>query len=96
MPDGIIITKVPEIPKNCFECRFLNSTYFCLHVREHVGYWIIKGARHPKCPIRPILGKKSIKNSTSMTGAYLQKYAEGYNDCIDEIIGGKSERKNYR
>lgn len=89
MPEGIIITKIPEIPENCFYCSLSSDVDYCPYVKEYVEYWAFKGMRHPECPIKPMPGKKSIKNNTSMTGTYIQKYAEGYNDCVDEILGGK-------
>lgn len=86
--EGIIVINIPEIPENCSKCKYINKLGTCkytgLHIIELAG---IK--RDIRCPIIQRPKKRTIKEDTSIIGTYIRKYAEGYNDCIDEILGGK-------
>lgn len=71
---------VLEMPENCFKCK-LQIFANCIIVKGcHTG-----DTRPEWCPLKPML-KKNEDKAYTMTQLYR---AQGYNACIDEILGDK-------
>lgn len=43
------------------------------------------------CPLKPMPQKKEVKNILQYSGLVEQYRKEGWNDCIDEILGGNEQ-----
>lgn len=66
---------VIDFPKNCWKCDVRRSC-------EIADY--TKKCRHEDCPLRPL----PEKNTWDITkNGHVTEYAEGYNACLDEIVG---------
>ena len=74
---------VIDMPNNCEECEI---TYFQGHGESSICYSGDWSKRPSWCPLRPLPEKK---NEVDIYGFDLVKnrYAIGWNDCIDAIIG---------
>lgn len=79
---------VIEMPKSCNECDFIDEEYhFCnvvwfgKDVRDYVA------CRHENCPLRELPEK--ITSWKGKSTNYQQGHRDGYNACIDEILGDK-------
>lgn len=102
MNKGILI--IDKIPEYCDEhCRFCDSFFNCQFVGDVEEAWRNK-QRDSKCPIKQLPQKKdpfeeienviNQKNNEKETDKKIDKirsYSEGYNHCLDEILGGKDE-----
>ena len=73
---------VINTPTTCAECEFLNSSFDypeCLITKDTRGYMFKKSeARMASCPLRDLPEYKVC--------FYEDKYIEGFNDCLDEIL----------
>ena len=90
---------VIDMPSCCNECRFLNDNYDypeCIATGETRGYNFKVGEkRMDKCPLRAIPEKYETDRSKCSDPFYEFEFEYGYNQCIDEIIGGQRKRYNY-
>ena len=81
---------VIDEPENCEKCRVINSYY-----DNEYGWQTYCGADNHRireknkkyfCPLRPIPKKKKT-DILSYRGLAEQYRREGWNECIDEILG---------
>lgn len=77
---------VIDMPSNCKDCNKL--------VRKGCLKGDYRKEQRPKvCPLKPIPEKKDYTGFSSQGySEYEARYCDGYNDCIDEILGVKDER----
>lgn len=75
MTKGIILI---DIPKYCHDCDCLSGEHWC----GMTGKSIYNGEASKYCPIKPL-------PTTYFTSAYTKgdRYEDGWNDCIKEILG---------
>lgn len=82
---------VIDMPNCCDECFALedNGDYpMCLITQEQRGYTFrTRESKMDKCPLRPIPEKFNM--DVPHDRDYDCEYEQGYNACIDEILGGK-------
>ena len=75
---------VMDMPKSCFDCK-LQDWANCRIVKGcHVG-----STRPDWCPLKEVPKKKELYLSINNK----KGYCEGYNACIDEIVGVAEELK---
>lgn len=82
---------IMDMPKNCQECP-------CSHYEQSKNFWVchVSSAtlkenefyiEKPKCcPLREVPQKK--EDNLSIHLPYSEGYLRGWNDCVDEILGG--------
>lgn len=81
-----------EMPKSCNECQLkvldadlYYTTYACKNVDCKTDD-ILKTTKYEMhCPLKLLPQYKSEKR---LYGGYRAKYEMGYDDCLDEILGG--------
>lgn len=86
---------VMDMPSKCAECPciYFNKYYKTYECRANMNYWknvdfeYEKGRKPDWCPLKPMPNKKSTEYNPCRN-SYM---AEGYNACIDEILGGSEE-----
>lgn len=76
-----------DMPKACYECPF---AYITLRERECLIEDMdidvdVKSKKPTWCPLREVPQKKDINEAILVSE---RGYVEGYNACIDEILGG--------
>lgn len=76
---------VLEMPSSCDKCRFH------LNYPKAMHYCYIKQEAFDEdkpdwCPLKPVIEKK---DRNKVVGDYLRGRCDGYNACIDEILGDK-------
>lgn len=79
----IALTKLKSIPNSCEECEFRNTeayAYPSCDVLQVELYDNEKKSYH--CPLKLLPRQKEDLR-------YLDSYAKGFNDCLDEISGEK-------
>ena len=96
MDKAIAIIDMPTTCAECFFCCTIQEISFGNGLYKKVGkcslakdiedpwrdiYWQVTH-KEDWCPLKPIPEKK-----TYIGGLYDDGYADGYNDCIDEILG---------
>lgn len=98
MSKGILV--IDKVPEYCDEhCRFCDSFFNCQFVGDVEEAWRNK-QRDSKCPIKPLPKEKEDESCndydcflTHFQGGvgdktcYMCGKANGYNECLDEIIG---------
>ena len=73
---------IMDMPSNCLECPCLNELDECEAMKyEDVGDI---GRKPTWCPLREVPQKKDTKYNPTRNPYITQ----GYNACIDEILGG--------
>lgn len=91
---------VLEMPSSCSKCKFMYEFYGVkkcqlLNILENGGKAIIPtdtltAGRKECCPLGKIPSKYAEKDFTPIKDErYDSGYEDGYNDCIDEILGDK-------
>ncbi len=74
---------VLEMPENCFKCK-LQDWANCRIVKGcHTG-----DTRPDWCPLKPMPERKGLLKQLPMYDTDTH-YEQGYNACIDEILGDK-------
>lgn len=77
---------VLEMPSRCEECNF-HQYGICHAVRKCItGTPKELKSRPDWCPLKPMPSKKNEDKAYTMTQLYR---TQGYNACIDEILGDK-------
>lgn len=77
---------VIDMPSCCNVCIFNNAIGECRFV-GNVDVALQHGLRYVECPLKPMPKKKEFSNYDDYPSTFDMGCAEGYNDCIDEIIG---------
>ena len=84
MSKSIITFKTPKSCDECQICVSIMGKRYC----PAKGTEISKGERDCSCPAVAVPEKKDIKVAANMTSL---GFIEGWNACIDRILGGNSE-----
>lgn len=89
MPKAVLIVEMHE---SCMECDFCDAFGECKYV-GYVGEAFEHGLRYIKCPLKPIPEKKNEFQAYALfpsdNRSYVNGVADGYNRCVDEILGNK-------
>ena len=84
---------IMDMPIDCADCicsKIIlgpSESGRCLKTGEIFDDW---GKRQDWCPLREVPEKES---KSCCSDDYDDGYVDGYNDCIDEILGGGEDRK---
>lgn len=79
---AVLVIDISEMPKNCLNCPMENSYSGTSVICKKV--WT--GKERPEwCPLRPLPEKLDL--SKYPNGSMTKEIAEGYNICLDEILG---------
>lgn len=76
---------VMDMPSCCNVCTFNNAIGECKFV-GNVDVALQHGLRYVECPLKPIPEKQYISLKEAI-GIKCSCYSDGWNDCIDEILG---------
>ena len=72
---------VIDMPKSCAKCK-LEDFGYCWGGSSNVR--LMATERSKECPLKPM----PEKNTWDITkNGHVTEYAEGYNACLDEILG---------
>lgn len=76
---------VIEMPSNCETCPYFYAgiNNWCAAMRKKVYCY---GTTDKFCPLRSIPEKLDDMGRWTLDGYIDDRYSEGYNDCIDEIL----------
>lgn len=79
---------VMDMPKSCFSCNMCNSNDECILQDEDANFKAYDSWEELRkgCPLKPMIEKK---DRNKVVGDYLRGRCDGYNACIDEILGDK-------
>lgn len=88
MSKGIIMIET-EIPKNCHHCNQPDDTGYCKWAGIFIDYRVKLDEKYSCCPIQPIPEKKYPYYAPE----YDEAYIEGWNACIDELMGGSDGKE---
>lgn len=90
---------VLDMPESCSKCKFsyeFQGIKKChlLNALSNGGKAIIPKDkytkdRHDECPLKEVPEKKTVWGEKTKTVESALAYHEGYNACIDEILGDK-------
>ena len=84
---------VLEMPSSCDKCPLFGSHYSDMTCRGNgrgINYPYPKEVRQDWCPLKPIprkLERELVKKDYN--GGHSHGIVQGYNACIDEILGDK-------
>ena len=84
---------IMDMPKSCAECQFFarfDLVKNCSLNGKPVEYPNHKKSRQDWCPLQEVLGKAC---KSCYPDDYDEGYVDGYNACIDEILGGGDNEK---
>ena len=90
MSKAILI--LDEMPISCGTCdMFYADKYFkCYRCKAHYDETLgDESVRQSWCPLKPMPQKK--KDYEELISHVDDYYEKGWNDCIDEILGGEEE-----
>lgn len=80
---------IMDMPESCVECEYhgirLDGTIRCIVCKAHMGEGAPKSGRADWCPLREVPEKKSDRRCQDEY--YINGYKDGYNACIDEVLG---------
>ena len=83
---------VMDMPSSCSECQLLvgfigKEIAICTGTTSSKKYNYPNGCRPSYCPLREVPQKKGLFNQLPKYDTDIH-YEQGYNACIDEILGG--------
>lgn len=77
---------VVDMPKDCRECPCFYD-WLCCQAKDGLN---VVGDKRPRgCPLKPMPQKKETRNAIQYRGLAEEYRKEGFNECIDEILGGE-------
>lgn len=83
---------VMDMPDNCSDCKLLDDMSWCCGAFELLGcdytYEVPDEEKPDWCPLKPMPEYDSPAINPTVENTY---YAQGWNDCIDEILKGGAE-----
>lgn len=92
---------VIDTPKTCGECEFhfqrLDGSYRCTRNKNPGNIILLDDVPYSWCPLRPLPEKEDLAqyimrgDAKSFTHMIWYSHGQGWNDCLDKIIGGKNE-----
>lgn len=80
---------VMDMPKECGKCNLYDPEY---DVCEATDKYVRTFGKPDWCPLRELPGKAEVSDCGELCDTddwYDSGYADGYNACIDELLGGK-------
>lgn len=80
---------IMDMPSSCDKCPSFGSHYTDMTCRANgrsINYPYPKEKRQEWCPLREAPQKK--EDNLSIHLPYNEGYLKGWNDCIDELLGG--------
>jgi hypothetical protein len=85
-----------DTPKSCTDCRLKRGLYCGENgnsLYEYIHYDESLNDKPSWCPLKPLPQKKEITESMVLNQHYqdLVNYHGGWNNCIDEILGGNDD-----
>lgn len=84
MSKSLMIINTPKSCEECDACVAVLGKHYCAAKGIHIA----KGERDCSCPLVAVPEKLDIKAAATMTSL---GFMEGWNACIDRILGGSSE-----
>ena len=81
---------VINMPEKCLECNLAhNGDFYCVAT----GSSCASNKRCKDCPLKPMPQKRTLPNwlTIGMPKGNEPWFTEGYNKCIDEILGEENE-----
>lgn len=84
MTKGIIIADIPEKCGKCFCFKKTNINSWCEATKNHT----YNNSLPKWCPIKPIPEKDNSDASGIIYDEYPLGYRDGWNACIEAMIGG--------
>jgi hypothetical protein len=76
-----------DMPKDCYECPLaietIHNSRTCCITKCTVMY----DGKFPWCPLKPVPEKRDENGIWTMSGYIDDGYSNGWNDCLDEILG---------
>lgn len=86
MAESVKAILLVDMPKSCGDCDYMADDGYCWIADTECNIsWKYK--RPAWCPIKPLPEKKDIKSILQYRGLAEQYRKEGWNECIDEILG---------
>lgn len=93
----VIVKEIDEMPTDCDSCPFQDFSQNCGILGEYtlLNYWMEDAPYYDlvgkgDCPLRPL--PKGITNyEVRVSCDYDANYAEGWNDCLNKIIGDNED-----
>lgn len=81
---------IMDMPRCCVECPCFNENYAsCSKEKLYLSLYNIEAIKPNWCPLRELPEKKESDIEKYHYGEMKKwHYSEGYNACIDEILGG--------
>lgn len=93
---------VIDMPKHCKDCQFRVAKHYNQYEYD---FWceanneMFKGLKKDftpknfKCPLKPLPQKKKLDEDLFLSNNFNFQYARfnGYNECLDEILGEKND-----
>ena len=80
MSKSLMIMDTPKSCEECDACVAVLGKHYCASKRIYIS----KGEKDCSCPLVAVPKKLSMENPKSIA------YIQGWNDCIDRIMGGSS------
>lgn len=79
-------------PTKCKDCYFNGYRWdVCILVDEDIDEYVNPNETKPEwCPLRP-LPKPITEYEVKVSYDYDPDYAQGFNDCLNEIVGEQNE-----
>ena len=88
---------VIDTPSSCKECKLRYDNYgyceVCILLNDDIEYFCVTKTKPTYCPLSPLPEKKELTHyiqrgdAKSMTHMMMSIHDQGWNDCIDEILG---------
>lgn len=75
-----------DMPVTCRECPCF---YDYLHCNAKIGLNVLGDERPKGCPLKPL----PAKIDRYPCGVYYEGYGDGWDDCIDKILGDENADK---
>ena len=86
MSKAVLVMNMPSCCDECFALDEHGDYPVCIITQEQRGYTFrTREQKMDKCPFKPM--PKKCTHSGNPYDEYGSGYVEGYNDCVDDILG---------
>lgn len=85
---------IVDTPNGCYECPLAVETSGNYNACCITGSRIISYDKFTWCPLKPLPEKRDERGTWTMCGYIDDAYSNGWNDCLDEILGGVNNEKS--